>query len=180
MKISDEVVQKIINGAIGVMPTDTIYGVVASVRYPAVIDRIYELKDRLKTKPFVILVSNTKQLKELKIDTNKDQSSALDDLWPGPNSVILQSDESMRYIHLGLNSLAVRQPKAKWLRDLIDQTGPIVATSANISGQEYVGDIIVIKSKLQNLDFYIEGPTSTKPSRLIRLLEDGTIQELPR
>lgn len=173
-----KVAEQIKYGAVGILPTDTIYGVAASVFSPASIERIYEAKGRELSKPFIILISNVDQLKDLGIRV--ELSNGLKAYWPGPISVIFPADDTLAYIHRDTNSLAVRLPDAAHLRQLIEVTGPIVATSANKSGEEYISDMKLIKSKLPSLDFYLDGTVGDTPSRLARMNENGDIEWLKR
>lgn len=163
------------------MPTDTIYGIIASTKFPDVIERIYKATGRPQNKPFIILVSDLSQLSGLKIEINDAQMQTLSQLWPGPVSAILPcSSEEMRYIHRGKKSIAVRMPDLEWLRHLIDQTGPIVATSANVSGEPTPDNLADIKNSLPNFDFYIDGPVGDKPSELVVIDSDGLLEWLER
>lgn len=159
------------SGKIVIMPTDTIYGIVGLAKGPEVVERIYQVKDREHTKPFVILVSDYVQLKDLGIDLNEDDREYLSTIWPGPTSVVIPTSK-MENLHRGKNTLAIRMPKDQWLRDLIDQTGPIVATSANIAGKDYVHDLGIINETFSNLVDYISDFDSPigEPSRIIDLI----------
>jgi L-threonylcarbamoyladenylate synthase len=163
------------------MPTDTIYGIVASVKFPKAIERIYKLTGRPDAKPFIILVSDLPHLNKLKIEINETQKQVLSSLWPGPVSAILPSpSDSMDYIHRGKKSIAVRMPELQWLRDLISKTGPIVATSANRSGEPTPDNIAEIERSLPDFDFYVGGPVSQEPSRLVRVEIDGSLHWVTR
>ncbi|MGI9027539.1 MAG: L-threonylcarbamoyladenylate synthase [Candidatus Saccharimonadales bacterium] len=175
------VIEKINKGAVGVLPTDTVYGLVAAANQPAAIERIYALKGRDASKPFIILISDIRQLEMFDIALRSLQIEKLAELWKEPVSVILPcNNNAFEYLHRGQRSLAFRIPQVHWLKVLLATTGPIVATSANVSGQPIFRDINEISKQLPGLDFYIEGPTSEEPSRLARLHNDGSVKWLQR
>ena len=180
MQISPAIVDAINNGSVGVLPTDTIFGIVGSVKYPKSVKRIYEVKGRTADKRMICLIGDTSQLKELGIELNEFQKDTLNKIWPGPYSVDLLCSNKLPHIHLGFNSIAVRFPDSSWLNDLIRKTGPIVATSANKSGEQTSKDIEAIKKSLPGLDFYIDGVVGSEPSKLIRLKDNGEIEDLSR
>lgn len=152
------------------MPTDTIYGIVGLAKDSEIVERIYQVKDREHTKPFVVLISDYSQLSSLGIAIDTEQKQYLGTVWPGPTSVIMPTRE-MEHLHRGKNTLAVRMPKDQWLRDLIGQTGPVVATSANIAGKDYVHDLTDIEAIFfDQVDYISSSETpATKPSRIIDL-----------
>jgi len=180
MFLNSDTIEAIRNGAVGVMPTDTIYGVVASVRFPEALERIYEVKGRPKNKQMIHLISSLKQLKELGIKLNQAQQDSLNGVWPGPVSVILESDDTLPTSHGGTFTIAVRLPNKTELIDALEKTGPVVATSANVSGEPTPQNIEEIKTQLPGLDFYIEGVVGSTPSRLARMHTDGTLEYLER
>lgn len=174
----EQTILQLREGKIGVIPTDTIYGLVASIRDAGAIQRVYEAKGRSHTKPCVILVSNDDQLNELDIEFEYEMREALEDIWPGPNSVILPSN-APAYLQRDTWSLAVRLPAIDWLNELIDLVGPIVATSANPTGHRPRQDMSWIKKNLPGLDFYYEGRVQTEPSTLY-LYDNGLLVQQDR
>lgn len=178
---AQDIVERLKRGEVGVMPTDTIYGIVALVRFRESIERIYNLKRRHSGKPFIVLISDVSQLPLLGIYTTSKQLKAAESQWPGPVSVILPSPEpALLYLHRGLDSLAVRLPKPAWLREIVKQTGPMAATSANLSGQPTQDNMREIKRQLPGLDFYLEGTVGKVASKLVRAKTDGTLEQLSR
>jgi L-threonylcarbamoyladenylate synthase len=174
-------VQLIRDGKVGVIPTDTIHGISAKADDPALIEQIYRIKGRPHSKPFVILINDVRHLNQFGIKLSGAHLKALESVWPGPVSAILPCPgKEFEYLHRGRKSLAFRLPKLDWLRGLIAQTGPIIATSANLSGETTHSSIEKIKQQLPGLDFYLEGEVSGTPSKLVILQADGSLKTLPR
>ncbi len=166
------VVEKIKHGQIGVMPTDTIYGLVGLALNREVVERIYTVRRRRPDKPFIILIGSINELKKFKINLNKATHSMISKYWPGPVSIILDCPNSdLEYLHRGAKSLAFRLPKNKQLIDLLKKTGPLVAPSANLEGHPPALTIKQAKKYFSNqVDFYVnQGKLVGKPSTLIRI-----------
>lgn len=176
-----ELISRINSGQVGVMATDTVYGIVASVKFPEKIEYTYEITGRPKHKPYIVLVSDFSQLDDLGIELSLPQKKSLKDVWPGAVSVILDSDSSeVQHIHRGKYSIAVRLPNSDWLKNVINETGPIIATSANLSGQPTSDNLEKIKSDLPQLDFYFEGQVTDSPSKLAKVTVDGKLSWIAR
>ena len=123
------------DGQVAVILTDTLYGIVASAANPEAVSRIYALRRRKPSKPCIILISELSQLDGLGIAPTAHQKAMIEHYWPNPISIILPTDRSdLKYLHRGTNALAIRLPNSLELRQLISQTGPLIAPSANHEG----------------------------------------------
>jgi len=123
-----------------VYPTDTFYGLGGSCFSAPAIERIYELKRRDPAKPLLVVVSDTDMAIRLASDIPPLFTELASKFWPGPLTLILRAAADVPRELLGDgDSIAVRLPGVFWLRALIRQADfPIVATSANISGEKEV------------------------------------------
>jgi len=173
-EFTNEVVSLLQDGAVGIIPTDTLYGIVTSLYNEAGIKRIYKIKNRNLSKPVgTVLISDVSQIRELV--SNKDLLMA-DQFWPGPVSVVLNLSLDFTYAHKGFNSLPFRIPANEKLRHLVQQTGPLATSSANFEGKEPTGTMQEALSTFRELvDFYVEGGdlTSNAASRIIRFDSNG-------
>jgi len=167
-------------GKIGVIPTDTIYGLVCSVFTPDSVEEIYKLKGRRPDKPLIVLIADKNDLIKFGITTDKSVEKVCDKYWPGPVSVVLPcKGKSFAYIHRGSETIAFRLPKPKWLRDLLSETGPLVAPSANPEGQPPAKNIKEAKLYFANrVAFYVDGGELDSPPSTVISLVDGKEQRL--
>lgn len=120
-----------------VYPTETLYGLGANALDVKAVKKIFQIKKRPKTKPLPILVKNLRWVQELAFVDNK-AKKILKALWPGPITVVLPKKDIVPFI-LTANSpkVAVRISSHYFVNELLDSFGyPLIATSANISGQE--------------------------------------------
>ncbi len=175
----EDCVGALINGGVGVIPTDTIYGVVASAHDRKAVERVYEVKGRNSDKPFIILIGSIDDVGGFGVKLGDDIKAKLDEYWPGPISIILPSqDDKYEYLHRGTQSLAFRLPDKQDLITLLKLTGPLIAPSANPEGLPPAKDINQAKEYFgDELDFYIDGgDLEANPSKLLKLEVDGSIR----
>jgi len=168
----DKTVEILDGGGIGILPTDTIYGMVGSALIPEAVERIYQARKRDKDKPLIILISKMKDLALFGIHPDRSSEKILERLWPGEISVVLPCpNEKFKYLHRGGKTLAFRLPNKESLICLLKKTGPLVAPSANPEGDRPAGSISEAKNYFGNqVDFYIdEGITKSSPSSLVSL-----------
>jgi L-threonylcarbamoyladenylate synthase len=164
-------------GGVAVMPTDTILGIVGSALKRRTVERIYRVRKRNPKRPLIILISSVRDLAKFGIRLDARIKTFLNQVWPGPVSVILplpagrQGAKKFRYLHRGTKTLAFRVPKPKALRALLAKTGPLVAPSANLEGEppaRTVGE--AIRYFGDKVDVYASGkPKRHTPSLLIEI-----------
>ncbi|MGH7142202.1 MAG: L-threonylcarbamoyladenylate synthase [Candidatus Saccharimonadales bacterium] len=161
-------------GSIGVMPTDTVYGVVARATDKVAVERLYQLKKR-DHKPGTIIAADIEQL--VSLDLKRRYLKAVEQFWPGSISVVISCGSAeLEYLHLGLSSLAVRIPADEELHQLLNQTGPLLTSSANTPGDPTANTVAEAKRYLGNrVDFYEDGGdlSGRQPSTLIRMVDDA-------
>lgn len=160
------------NGGIGILPTDTIYGIVGSALNRKTILRIYKLRRRSPGKPMVILIGDLEDLKLFGVKIAGETRSVLNKIWPDKVSVILPcKNKKFIYLHRGTKTLAFRFPKNKKMIQLLNKTGPLVAPSANWEGFPPAENIKQAEKYFGNkVDFYIDaGNKISAPSTLIEI-----------
>ena len=160
------------DGGVGVIPTDTVYGVVAQANNPSAVQKMYVLKKR-EQKPGTLVASSTQQLIDLGVP--KSEIDTVKKWWPNPLSAIL-TVQGHEYLHQGVGTLAMRVVAHPELNKTLEQTGPLITSSANRPGEPpattideaiaYFGD---------DVDFYVDGGTITgvRPSTIVRPTDNG-------
>lgn len=159
-------------GEIAVIPTDTVYGVVARAADPEAVARLYQLKHR-EAKPGTLVAASIEQLVELGV--KRRYLVAVEQFWPGAVSVIIPCGENLHYIHQGVGSLAFRIPGDTWLQSLLEQTGPLLTSSANQPGEPPATTISEAKAYFgDQVDWYEDGGVvNREPSTVIRIIDDA-------
>lgn len=155
---------------IGVIPTDTIYGVSGRALAPDAVARIYELRKRDLKKPMIVLIASLDDLAKFQVKLRPSVRAFLEQYWPGKISVILHCPvKKFFYLHRGTNSLAFRMPDRPDLLKLLQATGPLVSTSANFEGMPPASNVTQAKQYFgETVDFYVDGGNLVSlPSTLI-------------
>jgi L-threonylcarbamoyladenylate synthase len=175
-KTMDKAIVDILNqGGVGVLPTDTLYGIVAVALQPESVERVYQLRQRSVDKPMIILISSLDDLELFDIILDDESREKVASFWPGQVSVILPcQSEKFQYLHRGKNSLAFRWPARRDLLELLDATGPLVAPSANIEGLEPARTIEESRGYFgEKIDFYVDQGEIDSPPSTIVMIDDG-------
>jgi len=156
--------QKLLQGAVGVYPTDTIYGLGGGADLPGVVDKIYEAKSRPPSKQFILLSTRTAHFEAFIEALPRTARTLIAKFWPGPLTILYQ-DVAVRIAD---------HPVVDMLCSMID--APIFSTSANLSGQSYKPDpheiLFTFKSRV---DFILlDGHLPPrKPSTIVSFEKDG-------
>ncbi len=169
-------------GGVGVLPTDTIYGIVGSALRKKTVERIYHLRRRDKKKPMIVLIGSLADLKLFGVVLNKKERALAQRMWPGKVSIVMPCPLArFSYLHRGTKTLAFRMPKPLWLRTLLKKTGPLVAPSANLAGEPPAKTITEAKRYFGgNVEFYANaGGRVSRPSTIVKI-ENGTLLVLRR
>ena len=161
-------------GAVGIIPTDTIYGIVASVHRPDAVERVYELKRRERSKPCIVLCSSYDACTSFPVEWTRDRTRICRGLWPGPVSIVLPCSMCPDHLTRGADTLAFRVPNDEWLCALLACAGPLIAPSANREGEEPARKIEKARTYFgEAVDFYVDnGTLPSKPSTLIDCSKD--------
>lgn len=154
----DDIVTRIKSNQIGVLRTDTIYGLVGLANDERVVQRIYGVKGRDDNKPLIILIADFNDLDKFGINLEESTNAFLRRYWPGKVSAVLPFYGSgFDYLTRNHEGLTFRMPDNQKLRSIIRQTGPIVAPSANPQGLSPASDIKCAKEYFDNkVDFYVD------------------------
>ncbi|MFA6338619.1 MAG: L-threonylcarbamoyladenylate synthase [Candidatus Paceibacterota bacterium] len=174
--MNEDIIKIIKNGGIGVIPTDTIYGLVGSAFSPVAIQRIYEIKGRDTDKGLIVLISNIEDLKPFDVEVSEKTKIFLKKYWPGKVSVILDSKSKyFEYLKQKDGTIAFRVPDNEELVQLLRETGPLIAPSANPQGNSPATIIAQAKNYFgKKVDFYIDGGIlESTPSTLVRIKDDN-------
>ncbi len=161
------------SGAVGVLPTDTLYGLVCCAADPVAVKRLYAIKNREK-KPGTVIAATTDQLVELGVRARYLKSGEA--FWPNAISLETPLDPNLEYLHQGTFRQALRIPKDTDVRALLEQTGPLLTSSANQPGEVPAFTIPEAQKYFHDtIDFYVDGGdlSDRKPSTLIRVIDDA-------
>ena len=163
------------DGFVGVVPTDTLYGLVASAKDAEAVSRVFSLKKRDINKPCIILINEPEQLNFFGVILNPEIIERSKEFWPGPVSLVFDVQDPPVYLSRGSNSLAFRMPSDQKIKRILDISGPLIAPSANTEGMRPASTVSEAFNYFgNNVDFYLDdGPREGLPSRVIALQREG-------
>lgn len=170
-----KVVEVLEKGGIVVYPTDTFYGIGCDIMNKRAIERIYQIKQRDRSKPFSFICSGLKNISYYAKVSNYAYKT-MKRLLPGPYTFILEGSKLVPKIMLTQRKTAgIRVPDNKICLALVEELGnPIITTSATLPDGSILHDASLIHDVFKNrIDIVIDGSNvSGKPSSVISLIND--------
>ncbi len=136
-KILAKIAADLKTGAVVIFPTETVYGIGASVFSMAGILRIYKLKGRHGRKPLALLVPSLEAALPLVDSMPKEAAHLAKRFWPGPLTLVFKASPLGRLVTGGLSTIGVRIPDHAIALAILKKVGiPLATTSVNRSGQK--------------------------------------------
>ena len=144
-------------GEVLAIPTDTFYGLAADPLQPKAVERIFRIKKRPETKPILLLIASTGQLRGLVRGVPPLFHTLAARFWPGPLTMVLPAADGVPdAVTAGTGAVAVRLPAAAVPRALAREVGrPLTGTSANLSGHRAARTAREAASQLGGSVYYI-------------------------
>lgn len=116
------------------VPSETVFGLAASIHFPEAIKKIFEIKGRPSKNPLIVHFSSLEHALEY-VDIDQSLIPHLEKFWPGPLTLVAPLKKNVDpTITANLSTLAVRVPNHPVFLELIREVGPLAAPSANRSG----------------------------------------------
>ncbi len=139
------------HGQVIAAPTDTVYGILCRYDCAAAIEQLYVAKGRPPHKAIPVLLADIDQLPLVSPLTFSSLTQRLmDRFWPGALTLIVPARPGLpEILTAGQPTVGVRVPDHDLLRRLIRRTGPLAATSANLSGAPETHTAAAVCAQLQ-------------------------------
>ena len=148
-------------GGVVAFPTETSYGLGASVDNADALQRIYEIKKRPRGKPLLVLIDSVARLDGLVSSIPPAARRLMDHFWPGPLTILFPAASGLAWpLHGGTGKIGVRISSNPWAQALVEKLGrPVTATSANLSGLPPAADAREVERQLASPapDFILNG-----------------------
>lgn len=157
--------EKIRQGQVLGMPTDTFYGLAADPLNLRAVDRIYDIKSRSRHKPLSLLIESIDQAEELTRPLPDEFYALARKFWPGPLTVIVRAGSRLPLrVTANSGNVAIRVPAAAIPVAVIRLSGlPLTATSANLSGASECTTAEAVREQLRDrLPVIIDGGPSPR------------------
>ena len=174
-------------GDVVAMPTETVYGLAASIDSEKGLQKIFALKERPFFDPLIVHVSSFEQAKQVTREFPPLADFLARWFWPGPLTLVLPKAPHVNsLITSGLDTVAVRFPAHPLAQELIAMTGtPLAAPSANRFGRTSPSTAAHVRHEFPDSDLYIidggpcevglESTVITLSENEIRILRPGGI-----
>ena len=164
-------------GGVIVFPTDTVYGVAASVFNYDAIERIYEIKGRSLEKAIPVLVGDQDQLWQISSSVNNNTRKMIEAFWPGALTLIFPKKEGLPENLSIYPTVGVRMPALPFTLSLLRTCGPLATTSANLSGGENTLSAEDVLVQLEGrIDLLLNGGKT--PGMIPSTVVDATLSEV--
>jgi tRNA threonylcarbamoyl adenosine modification protein (Sua5/YciO/YrdC/YwlC family) len=124
------------SGQLVVLPTDTVYGIGADAFSPTAVAGLLAAKGRGRDMPVPVLVGSWATLEGLVAVVGQRTRDLTEAFWPGGLTLVVVQAPSLNW-DLGdaRGTVAVRMPLHPVAIELLEVTGPMAVSSANVSGQ---------------------------------------------
>ncbi|UCC19952.1 MAG: threonylcarbamoyl-AMP synthase [Promethearchaeota archaeon] len=178
-------VEHLIDGKLIAYPTDSVYGIGGDPQNQEVINRIYEIKFRDRSKGLLLLISDYEEATKI-AEFNDNAIKLANKYWPGQLTLILKKKEPCFIppeVTAFQNTIGLRVPQNKIILTILQllklegHFGGILGTSANYSGEPpSISGEEVTKKILSPIDLIIDGGKSK--SKLPTTIVDCTSQKV--
>ena len=174
-------------GGIVAFPTDTVYGLGASVHHARAIARVYEAKERSRDNPIPILIANMLDLRRVALSPPTMARRLAKRFWPGPLTLVVWRKPTLPEEISVLSTVGIRVPDHPVAQALLTIAGPLAVTSANRSGDPVACTAQEVFEGLEGrIDLILDGGRTPggEPSTVVdctraspRILREGPISE---
>lgn len=172
--VIEDIARTLRQGGVIVYPTDTFYGLGADCFSRPALSRIYEIKGRSLTKGLLVLVSSVDMAGQLAVEIPPAFARLSAAFWPGPLTMVLKAAPHLPdELVSPARTIGIRLPALAWLRELVRSAGfPVVATSANISGEREIDSgEAAVRQFADKVDLIVDGGKTAggRPSTVVDL-----------
>nr|WP_319395007.1 L-threonylcarbamoyladenylate synthase [uncultured Desulfobacter sp.] len=124
-------------GGLVIFPAACLYGVAANALSGDAVEKVFQLKQRPRNNPILVLIKNREQLDTLVANIPDAARRLMDKFWPGGMTLVFEAADCVNpKLMAGKNKLGVRLPRHPVAQALVGSVDfPVTGTSANLSGQ---------------------------------------------
>jgi len=122
-------------GEVVAVPTDTVYGLAASLNHPRAVGEIFALKQRPQDVALPVMIASPAQLDDMGVSWPAAAQALAAKFWPGALTIVVPVAADLALRVGAVDSLGFRIPNQAVLLDLLRHSGALAVTSANRHGQ---------------------------------------------
>jgi L-threonylcarbamoyladenylate synthase len=133
----DEAAEFIRSGELVAFPTETVYGLGASLFNPKAIEKIFRAKQRPSDNPLIAHISSLSDASAVASSISDSARRLIHSFFPGALTIVLPKTDAVPLIATaGLSTVGIRMPRHELAQRFLHLCGqPVVAPSANRSGR---------------------------------------------
>ena len=131
------------SGGVVVLPTRCLYGLGAAALDPAAVERVFEIKQRPKDKPILVLVHQMSDVARFVRRIPSRARRIMEQFWPGGVTLVFEAAPGVSpLLTAGTGRIGIRLCSPPVSRALVKAAGaPLTGTSANLAGRPACADI---------------------------------------
>lgn len=169
--------EALLRGKTVAVPTDTVYGLCARAQDSAAVEALYALKGRdlENHKATPVLIGELDQLALLAEEIPSKVQTLMNELWPGPLTLILKARAGLSPLLVEKGGIGVRYPDQALCQALARAAGPFAATSANLPGEPPLLDAKkIVDTFSEDIPIVLDGGPSEGgvPSTVLNPMEE--------
>lgn len=189
--IVHQAVEALSAGKIIAIPTETVYGLAASALHPEAVKRLVEIKGRSKDKPLAFAIKSADDALDYVPNMSCIARRIARRSWPGPITLVLDTDHPDSVIHrlepsvreatIPEGTVGLRVPDHELTLQIMRLcAGPIVLTSANLSGDSPAIDGVEVRDKVgEHIDLILDdGPAKFGQASSVVRIKDNDFDVL--
>lgn len=177
----EEVARVLRQGGIVAFPTKTSFGLFADATNEEAVEKVFQIKNRPKTKTLSMLVKDIEMAEEF-VDITKEARKVFKRFYPGPLTIVLSSRKKVFGVERE-NTIALRVSGKEEIVNLFEHISfPLTATSANISGKNDLYSTDEIRENYNTRRFQpdmlyaADCPAGVLPTTIVDLTDEGRPQ----
>lgn len=185
-----EVIRVLDNDGVIIFPTDTVYGLACNCFSEKAIDKIFGIKNRVKSKPINVLTNSVDKIHMVVDSINEKEKILIEKYMPGALTIIFnKNNKTPKNLTANLNTIGVRIPDNEIALKILGSVNyPLATTSANLAGENDGIEIKDLgKELIEKVDIIIDGGVTKlqEASAIVRvdaekinILREGTTKIL--
>lgn len=175
-RVRERSLQALRAGDLVVVPTDTVYGIVADAFSAGATSRLLAVKGRERSVPLSVVVRSPRQISGLVEHVPDAAERLMASYWPGPLTLVLPAADGLGW-DLGDTggSVGIRMPADDFLLELVADIGPLACTGARRDGRELATQVADVRRQLgADVAIYVDGGARNgAPSTIVDVTRGG-------
>jgi tRNA threonylcarbamoyl adenosine modification protein (Sua5/YciO/YrdC/YwlC family) len=156
--VRDEVIATLRKPELVVVPTDTVYGIIADAFNSKATTALRDAKGLVSTAPLTVLLRNPRQVTGLVSDIPEAADRLMASYWPGPLTLVLPAADGLNWDIGTRTVVALRMPTDALLLEVIADVGPLVCSAAARRGDEAPRTVAAAQEALgDTVALYVDG-----------------------